>query len=289
MRERSLVAFSLLLQTAVGASWVLWVMRDWITRQAGTAAANALTDRAQLAVPALAVLGMIASLFHLGTPLNAWRALTNLRSSWLSREILLAVLFTGASGLFAGLQWFKLGSTGDRAILAWAARTVGLGLVFSMANAYRLRTIPAWDTNFTPISFVVTTFLAGGLMAGLTLVMNADASSELPRSLLHWIALGAIVLLTVELAMDSVWIAVLVAGRGAALRAAAKITQEYRTIFRLRRALMIMGVLAACAMLSPWVEGEWMGIAMALAFGLVLASEMLGRQLFYEARTRHGV
>ena len=51
-----------------------------------------------------AVAGLGAAFLHLGRPSNAWRALGNLRSSWLSREIFFASAFTaalGASALFS--------------------------------------------------------------------------------------------------------------------------------------------------------------------------------------------
>ena len=53
---------------------------------------------------ALAVGGMIVSILHLGKPVKAWRALLNVRSSWLSREIVAYSLFLAVSGLFL-LVW----------------------------------------------------------------------------------------------------------------------------------------------------------------------------------------
>lgn len=174
MKERSLVAFTILSQMAVGAFWVLGALHLWTTRQAGATATDALTAKALLTIPLVMVLAMLASFFHLGTPFGAWRAFANLRLSWLSREVLLAVLFTGASGLFAGLQWFKLGTSAARDVIAWATALLGLALIYSMANAYRLRTVPAWDTWVTPASFFTTAFLLGGLAVGATLVVNPD-------------------------------------------------------------------------------------------------------------------
>ena len=45
-----------------------------------------------LAVVALIGAGLVSSTFHLGHPERAWRALSQWRSSWLSREGVLAVL-----------------------------------------------------------------------------------------------------------------------------------------------------------------------------------------------------
>lgn len=283
MKERSLVAFTLMSQMAVGAFWVLGALHFW----AGAADADALADKALWAVPVAMILAVLASFFHLGTPLKAWRAFASLRSSWLSREILFAVLFTGASGLLAGLEWFKLGTVAARSFTAWAGGLLGLLLIYSMANAYRLRTVPAWDTWMTPASFFITTFLLGGLAVGAFWVLGVatDTPAGRLRPSLQWIALGAVVLLSVELVITSLWIAGLAAGRGAASRAAARITQRRRSVFRLRLALAVLGVAVAGVVLSPWGEGPMM----SLAIGLVLASEVLGRLLFYEARVRHGV
>ena len=159
-------------------------------------------------------LGLLASLFHLGTPFNAWRAFANLRLSWLSREVLFAVLFTGTSSLFTGLQWFKLGTPVARNVVAWAAALLGLALIASMANAYRVRTVPAWNTWVTPASFFTTALLLGGLSVGTTLWVTCALSlvegvgdlPELLRSSLQWIGLGAVVLLGVQLVITLLWI-----------------------------------------------------------------------------------
>lgn len=85
MREWALVAFTILAQMAVGSFLVLGVVHFLAQRKAGEAEADRLSDRALLAIGPVLVLGMIASLLHLGTPLSAYRAVTNVGTSWLSR------------------------------------------------------------------------------------------------------------------------------------------------------------------------------------------------------------
>ena len=61
-----------------------------------------------LAALALLVAGLIASVFHLGRPERAWRAATQWRTSWLSREVIalpLAMGLTFLYGLFHYLGW----------------------------------------------------------------------------------------------------------------------------------------------------------------------------------------
>jgi anaerobic dimethyl sulfoxide reductase subunit C (anchor subunit) len=283
MKERSLVAFTLLAQMAVGAFWALGAVHLWVVRGAGMA------DRALLGIPALMLLAVLASFFHLGAPRYAWRALANLRSSWLSRETLFALLFTAASGLVAGLQWFHWGPVAMQDTLVWVAALLGLALIVSMANAYRLRTIPAWDTWATPASFFITACLLGGLAAGAMLALNSGIPLEVRGATLRGIALGAILLVGLELVIVPLWVAGLAPGQGPARRAAAKVTRQHGLIFKLRLALAILAVTVAGIGLSPWLEGAGIGVTTVAVLGLVLASEMLSRLLFYEARVRHGL
>src|SRR3954470_22315401 len=53
--------------------------------------------------------GLISSTFHLGHPERAWRAFSQWRSSWLSREGLLSLATFAPAGLVA-IFWVFLGS-----------------------------------------------------------------------------------------------------------------------------------------------------------------------------------
>ncbi|HET6663889.1 MAG TPA: 4Fe-4S dicluster domain-containing protein, partial [Acidimicrobiales bacterium] len=64
----------------------------WLTLVSQAAlgvSATATTAGHRLLAAALAVLGMAGALLHLGRPAMAWKALRGLRTSWLSREVLL--------------------------------------------------------------------------------------------------------------------------------------------------------------------------------------------------------
>jgi DMSO reductase anchor subunit len=141
--ERSLIAFTILTQLAVGATWFLSLMEPF--------------NRIALGMITIIMLGgLLASFLHLGTPRNAWRAIRNLRTSWLSREVLSAALF--AASLVGVLI------TGGVGI--GLADVIGLGLVISMTQVYRLRTVPAWNRRMTVVSFFITTLLLGSMLCG---------------------------------------------------------------------------------------------------------------------------
>jgi Fe-S-cluster-containing dehydrogenase component len=85
-----------------------------------------------------AAMGLSAA--HLGRPGRAWRALLNLRTSWLSREILLVALFLGAGTL--GLAVPALAPARP------AAAALGFAALFAIDRIYRvaLKTGP-WNLH----------------------------------------------------------------------------------------------------------------------------------------------
>ncbi|HUF86288.1 MAG TPA: DmsC/YnfH family molybdoenzyme membrane anchor subunit [Thermohalobaculum sp.] len=115
-------------------------------------------------------LGGIASTGHLGRRENAWRAFSQWRSSWLSREACLMLAAMAVFGLHAalwclgGLRLWPLGL---------AAAGLALATIHATAMIYaQLRAVPRWSATPTPALFVVSA-LTGGLLgaaaaAGLT-------------------------------------------------------------------------------------------------------------------------
>lgn len=102
---------------------------------------------AACALPALIAwtlcsIGMLASIGHLAKPLRAPRSLANLRSSWLSREILLVGAFWVALTAWVAAS---LAGSGTAALLFEAMGCVlGAILMHVIARAYQVSTRPAW-------------------------------------------------------------------------------------------------------------------------------------------------
>lgn len=109
----------------------------------------------------LVTLGLIASMFHLGRPLRAWRAFSQWRTSWLSREGVLALATYVPAGVLA---WsVDQGEFGAPARLAAAAlAALSLGTVIATAMIYAsLRPIPAWR-HWAVLPVYLGFALAGG-------------------------------------------------------------------------------------------------------------------------------
>lgn len=296
-REWALILFTLLAQMSVGAFIGLGVIYFFVKRKAGEEQADRFSDRALLAIWPVMGLGLLASLLHLGNPLNAYRAVTNLDTSWLSREVLFGLLFAALGFAFAILQWRKIGSPALRNILAVIAAIFGVLLVFSMAMVYMLPTIPSWNTVVTPLSFFTTTLMLGALALGAAFVVNyayiqkkdpgcQEAQCSLLRGTMRWIAIVIVVLVGVQLVMVPLYVASLAAsGSPAALASTGMLIGKFGLVSALRLILVfvgagVFGVFLYQNALSPGQEKIMANYAYG-AFALVFVAEILGRFLFY--------
>jgi Fe-S-cluster-containing dehydrogenase component/DMSO reductase anchor subunit len=123
-----LVAMLVLTQLAVGAVAVASVA----SRIAAGGSSSLGPALLSLVVASIA---MGASVFHLGRPLQAWRAFLGLRTSWLSREIIAFSLFAGAgAGYAASLAAQAVRLPGQALLLALRPLLEGATLVFGVAG-----------------------------------------------------------------------------------------------------------------------------------------------------------
>jgi len=117
----------------------------------------------------LVSIGLLSSTLHLGKPLRAWRAFSQWRSSWLSREGVVAVFcFIPAS------IWIVQDVFHQDVITAFAL-AVGLMLlsiitVICTAMIYAsLKPIPAWQHAYVVPGYLLFSLLTGGLLSfGIT-------------------------------------------------------------------------------------------------------------------------
>lgn len=103
-----------------------------LAKKAGDKTPLEFTRFGFLAVGPVMALALIFSLFHLGSPALAFCAISNLGSSWLSREILFAVLFLVL--WFATYSTLRKGKTVN--FLGWMTALAGFVTVYSMAGIY---------------------------------------------------------------------------------------------------------------------------------------------------------
>jgi DMSO reductase anchor subunit len=108
----------------------------------------------------------VSSTFHLGHPERAWRAFSQWRSSWLSREGVMSVA-TFAPALVFAAGWILFGAiAGFSGLCGILAAAFAAGTVYCTAMIYAsLKPIHQWRNRWT-----APNYLALGLMSGFLLL-----------------------------------------------------------------------------------------------------------------------
>ncbi|WP_088228677.1 DmsC/YnfH family molybdoenzyme membrane anchor subunit [Desulfosporosinus sp. FKB] len=277
-QEWPLMMFTLVSQLAIGSFLMLMVVRSLLLKQNPQEAAK-LTQPGFKAVVGIMVVALVLSLFHLGTPTGAYRSILNLKTSWLSREILTAGGFLVLS--FISYQAFQKEKASSA--LGWITSLVGLAAVLSMSNIYSHSVRPAWMNADTYVAFFGAT-LALGSAGCVALVIYGGKGMQLSEKVaahLKKISLitGAAVIL--PLIYLPVFIRSLDSGDMASVASAQLLTGSYLFPLILRGLISLVGAgLLYYALkqtrnkvpIQKWVYGS---------LALIAVGEFVGRYVFY--------
>ena len=142
----------------------------------------------------LVATGVIASLWHLGKPMRVWRAFSQWRSSWMSREGVFAIACMGVAASAVLVQSTLLDLPDEPVamrVLCALLAPLCLAAIYSTAMIYgSLKTIPAWRHRLVVPVYLLFALLGGGLLFG----PFAGTTLDMPRLVGTGVIVGAIAL-----------------------------------------------------------------------------------------------
>jgi len=164
-------AFSVIFfTTASGAGYGLLALLG-LSAASGLLAPNRWLGVASLGLAlALVTAGLLSSTAHLGHPERAWRAFSQWRSSWLSREGVMSVV-TYVPAVVFGIGWVIQSRTDGFVPAAGAAAAIGaLVTVFTTGMIYAsLKPIPEWSSVFTTPGYLIFSVMTGAVLLDMLL------------------------------------------------------------------------------------------------------------------------
>lgn len=184
-------AYSVILfTTASGAGYGLfiWLALAWL----GGAWIPGRPLMLAMALVALVLVtaGLLSSTFHLGHPERAWRAMSQWKSSWLSREGIAALATYPPAVVFSAGFLFDFVPVSVLTAAAWLTLTGALVTVGCTAMIYAsLTTIPRWNNAWVLPVYLLMALASGGLIFILAISLHRT----LPFSILAAV-LSALVL-----------------------------------------------------------------------------------------------
>jgi sulfite dehydrogenase (quinone) subunit SoeC len=144
----------------------------------------------------LTTAGLFSSTLHLANRKNAIYALTRWRSSWLSREGLLAIAFFPLLGLHLYATHSSLAAFAPLTMIFVIA--CALAILFSTGMIYAcLKTVPRWNTWMTPTKYVLFGLMSGAVLFAAALSLRPVEVGPLgkPMMALITLALGIVLYL----------------------------------------------------------------------------------------------
>ncbi|WP_018212146.1 dimethyl sulfoxide reductase anchor subunit family protein [Desulfitobacterium hafniense] len=269
----ALTVFSICIQAAVGI--MLFVAIGRLMNKEG------VFKNAVVTATGLGIIGMLASLLHLGRPLSAMNALFQFGTSWLSREIWFTAIFVGLTVVAAVLLYAKPQAAGAVTGLSAGAALVGLIDVFAMARIYSSASVPVWQSAATTIEFLAAALSMGAM---LFLVLSLKEAGKLKKI----VALTVAAVVAVQVAVVIPYFISLGAGTGTALQASLMILGSLKTAVAIKWLFILAG-----AGLVLWLAKDELSksVSGAVAGGaaLILVGQVVGRYVFYAAMVVSGV
>ena len=109
--------------------------------------------------------GLLSSTLHLANPKNAWRSFSRFKTSWLSREGVLAVVFYLPATLYIAGWWYSSMYYIGWELLSLVVFLMALAVIYCTGMIYAcLKTIRQWHTALTPANYILLGVMLGALL-----------------------------------------------------------------------------------------------------------------------------
>ncbi len=277
--EWSLIFFTVLAQTAVGGYLLI-----------GARALVLGHDEEKLnsyKVPmfilwALMGLGFMFSTTHLGSPLRAFNAFNQLGSAWLSNEVFFGAAFFAVGGLQWLLSVVKKGGVAIQKALMVSAMVLGAIFMYAMINVYMINTVPTWDNIYTPLSFIMTMVVGGLLLSQFVIIFANDSRFTVDRNITMLAVIAVAVSLLVTVGKLN-----LIGDIQTSAAKASELVDGLGSYVILQVALLMTSLLVW--ILPMLNKAKVNPVNLGLALVLFLASELIGRGLFYSLHMTSGL
>jgi len=283
----SLVVMLVLTQLSVGAFCAESMLRTLFP----TNLMMKLAAVQSLVALGVGLLALATSTLHLGRPLRAWRAVIGLRTSWLSREIVIFGLFAGLAMLNAAGLWYKPALSSNAGTLSFAVLGTGLLGVFCSVMIYHDTQRACWRGLPIALKFYGTACLTGAATVLFVTTLQGLFSPSVAaqgayRELTIFLSESLVLITTMKLALDALVIRHLWNDASPTLKQSARLlTGELAEITTARFLLgLIGGVILPLAfiMQKPAPGISTLGVTLwILAF--IVGGELLERFLFFAA------
>ncbi len=304
VREWALPVYTILMQLAVGAFAILWLIRYLAGSKFSAQEIDRIISIPVLVIAFTAVVAMGGAHFHLSKPFHSFLAVLNFKSSWLSREIVFSVLFFMSTMSVLYLTYFQTHRRRLISFLGWMAIIFGFTLIYFMARIYLIPTQVAWNSTTVILSFYTTALMLGAMAISTLLVLDlkfaeiqkaddVDLRTQVIRYSSGGLTAMTVTLVALSLTIIFVQIRLLAQGDMIARTSLSLLIDLYLPLFLLRLVFLIYAsislVISVVKMYRLQTTPQSLMSPVYLSCLLILVGEIIGRFLFYATHIRVGL
>lgn len=304
LREWALPVYTILMQLAVGSLFILWLIRSYAVSRFNSHEIDKITQNPMLVIAFTALVAMVGAHFHLSKPLQSFMAILNLKTSWLSREIVFNILFLF---IISSLLYLHQFYTDYRRLidwLGWLAILLGCAMIYSMASIYLIPTQVAWNSTSVIISFYITAVMLGAMTIACLMMLDLKfaeikGSEDIAlrvQVIRHTFAgLTGLTILLVVLTLSIIYIQVnlLAVGDPIARTSLRLLMELYMPLFVGRQAFLLVAPISMWFAVSRMYRAKNLPqdlmMPVYISCLMILIGEIIGRFLFYATHIRVGI
>ena len=305
LREWALPVYTILIQLATGSLLCVWLIRAFYQSRVSVGQLDKIFRNPLLIIFSTVAFGVIGAHFHLSRPMFSLFAVLNVRTSWLSREIVFTIILFLLLGALVALHWYLPGWNGLKTVLGWGAILSGFATVYCMSQIYLLPTQKTWDSPLTILIYLASMLVMGppSVLVIQLLDLNFSKSQlavevgnyrKIYKEAAPWLIRTTLIAGVVVIALGVYQNLVLQRVQDPSTQVSLQLLFEiYQPLLFFRYGLLVI----AAVLLLVWHSRIARGKASLdvligpgyIACLMILVSEIMGRFLFYAAHVRVGI
>jgi anaerobic dimethyl sulfoxide reductase subunit C (anchor subunit) len=304
VREWALPVYTILMQMAVGALFVLWLIRSLAVSKFSHQEIERIIRNPILVIVFTAAVAMVGAHFHLSKPFHSYLAVLNFKTSWLSREIVFTVSFFLTTMSLLSVTYFQTQRQKLISFVGWLAITLGAILIYCMARIYLIPSQVAWNSTTVIFSFYTTALMLGCMAIACLMVLDLKFAEikksddiELRVDVIQYSFIGltilTILLVILSIAIIYIQMHLLAQGDLIARTSLRLLLELYLPLFIMR---LVFLLLASCYLGITVYQVNKLKMTtqnlmtpVYISCLLILVGEIVGRFLFYATHIRVGI
>ena len=284
MKILRLAVFKIFSSTAVGAFCIYWLLQLYFNFMLF----EEVHDLFLVVISIFMGLGVYAAFTHSGNAAQVWLSLNKLRSSWITRTLILASIFMVLTLLLSILNLSKINSNILFGLIICLGVIIGILLIYSLSRAYTIRTDQIWSSKLTVFSFYFSSALLGLLLLTVVFLfsfINHPGLDEIFYRLMFWLGLLVLLILGVKIFTMPYWIIKLSQRLSTINDLSPKQVKRLSAFFGLNAILVFMGVGLIIIFMylntQTYRQNTVYFLSIFVSFLIIMASEIVGSYLYY--------